>query len=218
MFRFFTVIVFFVFAIGCALAQIPPANSPPIPSPTESQLMKGRMLLGKIMQVIATIPLSKPSTVFRVFGVDQPGIFPKGYRSSDLTAIQLTAYEDVSKHLLSLQGIREITATYPFDKNTSADTLGIYFLSDVACVSIDDVRNMFWPISSSVTNPALLGGFTVHPNAVPDRLHEYNSMKMDIRSAHEVYSISLSFSFQYQVCAMSAGISNIVSNTKEAIK
>ena len=205
--------------LGSAAQAQPTPNAPSLPPPTEEQLQKGRALLDKIMDIVKNVPLSKPSEVFRLFGLGQVELYPQKHPQSekfpDLTLVQITSYDKAVREKWREIGIRSIDIKYPFDKVKDADRMGMGFIRDQACVSYDDVRRMFWPISTQVSNPKLAGGITTSPVPVSPPVHEYNSMVIGLERIHASYRILLNFNFEYQTCANGVGIRNILNITKE---
>jgi hypothetical protein len=160
------------------------------------------------------VPLSKPLDVFRVFGVEEFTVYPQEPQARNLKLVQITSYERSVREKLKKIGIDSIRINYPFDKVSASDGMGMGFLRDHACVSIDDVRKVFGPISKSVSNPKVGGGITIHPTSLPPPMHEYYVMVIELQDMQPAYKVSLNFNFEYQTCATGAGVKNILNISK----
>ena len=217
----------FLLAVGIGFAQTAP-TTPPLPPPTQEQLQMGRALLEKIMLIVKNVPLSKPLEVFQVFGVDAVTVYPQGPQTRtptalfvqdpkprELTLVQITTYEKLAGERLKEIGVGSIRIKYPLDKTIASDGMGIDFLPNQACVSIDDVRKLFLPLSKNMLNPKLGGGIVSHPLPTPPPVHDFLLIVFELHSMHPNFKTNVNFSFDYQTCAASAGISNILNLFKE---
>lgn len=202
---------------GVTAPAQPISDTPPLPPPTDEQLQKGRALLDKILYIVKNVPMSKPSAVFRVFGSDQVGVYPRKdpKKSPDLTHVGITSYDKAIREKWKEIGIRSVEILYPFDKTTDMDHLYLSFIPDEACVSYHDVRRLFWPISTRVSNPILGGGISTQPMRTPPPVHEYRAMVIELERIVPEHQTLLHFSFDYQTCAVAAGVENVLNIAKE---
>ena len=207
------------FAIGfwscMSWAQAPAPGTPVLPPPTEAQLQKGRAILEKMLHIVKSVPLSKPSEVFRVFGVDQPDMYPDRFRNGDFVLIQINAYGEKNRGTLREQGLLSLSADYHFDKTLRPDSLALGFTSELACVSIDDVHKLFLPISSRVDNPKRTPTLRIDDfTPTPAPMHEYKSMSIEIADSIAPYQTRVGFRFDHQICAEAASIINTYNFSK----
>lgn len=197
------------FLICTSSAQAPTPAAPLLPAPTDAQLQRGSAILEKMLHIVQNVPLSKPSEVFRVFGIDQPEIYPDRFRTGDFVLIQINATNEPSDRLLIEQGIHSLSADYPFNKALEPDIFRVSLTRLQACVSIDEVRKIFWPITSKTDNHKLMPRIILDDfRPAPAPMHEYQLMRLDIPNKLPYLKTTAEFYFNRQTCAENIVILN----------
>jgi hypothetical protein len=184
------------------LAPLPPpiyqpGELPPLPPPTEEQLQRGRELLEKIVYVIANVPLTDAAAVLKVFGFTNlhSATFPtymwvgpkgKGNDFAQPAEMSGTGFSYIEVQPWVKSPSHAVTA------RLSAD-----ILPEELCISIDDVRQTFEPITSRVSIRRILD---VHSMERPVPLHGIGMLSFAPLSNPTRTQASISFVFEYQTC------------------
>ena len=190
---------------GPALAALPPLpppiyepfELPPLPPPTEEQLQRGRELLDKIVYVIANVPLTDATAVLRVFGFTNlhAATFPTyiwvGPKGKDDDFAQTAEMVGTGFSYIEVQ---------PWVKSPSHTViarLSADLLPEELCISIDDVRQTFGPITSRVSIRRIVD---IHSVERPVPLHGIGMLSFAPLSNPARTQASISFVFEYQTC------------------
>jgi hypothetical protein len=197
-------------AVSCERDELGVCMLPPLPPPTVEQFKKGRELLDKIVYVIENVPLSDEVAVMKVFGFtdlyawESPGntkyspyrdVGPKGKHGGFTLPDELVG--------TGLTFVRVQPWIRSPNNKESANLHGSFSTVEV-CVSIDDVRTMFKAKSKISQSYSVTD---IHPTARPPRLHQTGHLQFTDVTAFRATQASALFTFEYQQCAKSFGIS-----------
>ena len=204
----------FTLACGAASAQQPvpespalpplpppiyhPSDLPPLPPPTEQQLKRGRELLDKIVYVITNVPLTDAAAVLRVFGFTELSIKeypthadvgPKGKTS------QFARIEELAGTGLSYIRVQP----WVNDPRIAVTSwLSGTVVPNEACISIDEIRRIFGPITSRVSTSRIVD---IHPIERPLPLHGVGNFSFSPLKNPSDSEAGIAFGFEYQTCA-----------------
>jgi hypothetical protein len=186
-----------------ALSPLPPpiyqpGELPPLPPPTEEQLQRGRELLDKIVYVIANVPLTDAAAVLKVFGFTELSI--KEYATHADVGPKGKASQFARTEELAGTGFSYIRAQpWINDPSTNSTSwLSATVVPEEICVSIDEVRRVLGPISSSMRSSRIVD---VHPIERPTPLHGSGHLGfLRLKNPRELEA-GITFTFEYQTCA-----------------
>lgn len=191
-----------------------PSDLPPLPPPTEQQLKRGRELLDKIVYVIANVPLTDAADVLKVFGfadlraVEHPTyvwVGPKGKGDHFAQPAEMVGMG--FSHIEVQPWVRSLN--HPVIARFSA-TLA----TKEACIPIDDVRRIFWSITSRGNSSRIVD---IHRIERPTPLHGVGNLSFSSLQNPVGLEAGIAFGFEYQTCARDFTF-NYRSNLKEANK
>jgi hypothetical protein len=175
-----------------------PGELPPMPPPTEEQLQRGRELLDKLVYVIANVLLTDAAAVLNVFGftelsgVEYPthtDVGPKGKTSPFARTEELigTGFSNI-----------RVQPRISDPRMNVASWVNARLLPKEACISIDEVRRVFGPISSEMHSARVV---TAHPVQRPKPLHGTGNLSFSSLKNPLNQEAGIVFGFEYQTCA-----------------
>jgi hypothetical protein len=178
---------------------------PPLPTPTEAQLQRGRELLDKIIYVIDNVPLTDAAAVLKVFGFtelitrEQPTytyVQPRASNGRQMLPADLvgTGWESIQADPVRTPSqYSSVMASFEGD-----------FSLDETCVKIDEVRQKFAARASKTTSRHMN---YLHPNPRPPQQHDIGHLGFTLRENSFAERTGILFTFEYQLCAKSFSFS-----------
>jgi hypothetical protein len=175
-----------------------PGELPPLPTPTEEQLQRGRELLDKIVYVVANVPLTDAAAVLKVFGFTEMSI--KEYSTRADVGPKGKASQFARTEELAGTGFSYIRVQpWIMDPSTNSTSwLSVTIVPEEVCVSIDEVRRVFGPISSSVRSSRIVD---IHQIERPTPLHGSGHLGFLFLKNPLELGADITFRFEYQTCA-----------------
>jgi hypothetical protein len=181
---------------------------PPLDTPTEKQLEKGRALLEKIAFISANIPLTNAVSVMNFLGFTEfkefefptyKRIYPKGKGTRQATVQEL-----------SDTGFLYITAD-PWAKEPNGleyAALNATLNTKVACITVHDLYQLL-PSDGEVFIKEIVD---VHPVARPPRLNNIGNMNYKILQGSKAPKVTIGLTFEYQLCAARFSLSTVTNS------